>query len=100
MPIYDVKSKQFVTNQYLHSYTQKSHSRSASLMGFLPPILCFLTVSAAKCADPLNSYNNFKKHNFKHYIQTSYQARRKYYYLPENMNSKFTEQQFSLWVLE
>ena len=37
----------FVTVQYLHSYMQKIHSKSATPMGFLPSSLCFLTVSAA-----------------------------------------------------
>jgi hypothetical protein len=47
-----------------------------------------------------NSYNNFKKYNF---LNTTFKQANKpeeKYYLPENMNSKFTEQQFSLWVLE
>ncbi len=54
----------------------------------------------SKCADLLNSYNNFKKYNF---LNTTFKQANKpeeKYYLPENMNAKFTEQQFSLWVLE
>ena len=54
----------------------------------------------SKGADLLNSYNNFKKYDF---LNTTFKQANKpeeKYYLPENMNVKFTEQQFSLWVLE
>ena len=54
----------------------------------------------SKCADLLNSCNNFKKYDF---LNTTFKQANKpeeKYYLPEKMNSKFTEKQFSIWVLE
>ena len=48
----------------------------------------------SKCADLLNSYNNFKKHIFLNIIFKQANKPEEKYYLPENMNSKFTEQQF------
>ena len=80
---------------------------------FRNPKFCDMTISAFHhilestdltpkiVGDYLNKYFNQTKQRIR-YVEESKQANKpeEKYYLPENMNSKFTEQQFSLWVLE